>query len=545
MNTAYSCLVDGGAKFEWQAVNLCTSLIHSAGILPDDIKIHVTPSVSEDFRKCINNFGASIIEVEPFFAANGYCNKIQQMMSPAFKGYDRVVLCDCDLFFVRPIDLNNISAAAAGRIVDRPNPPYELLRKLFSRYNLQTKQAMQVGFANSADEITETSNWNGGLYVFDAKFVKQWGEEWAFHAKLLMDYSEEFAPYENHIDQIAWALTLASLQIPFEHISEEHNYPIHFKENKRYELAPKEICSFHYHHCMDIFGFMEKTGVAVVDQQIIEANQKISDIVTRRIIQDDYLLRLFQNWQNHKCPLPEDGISRAEKAFHAPRYIRHNARRLEHLATLQLDIYNKSVLEFGAGVDDHSQFFLDRGCHVTSLEPRPENVAYILHRHNISEPPFSQDRHRVIRCGVDHCLPFLVDTRFQIVYNYDLLNHLSNPADFIRQSARYCEGIYLLETAVSDLTSSSHRFNELSTDLTNSIDGNCCLLSRKEIFDLLKECLPYAYIPTTQPNHEQFLRDWSKPPAEPSSRHRAIFVGSRYPLTSPFLTDKFILQHAG
>ena len=59
--------------------------------------------------------------------------------------------------------------------------------------------------------------------------------------------------------------------------------------------------------------------------------------------------------------------------FRSPQYCRHNCRRQEHLATLGLELDSKSVLELGAGVGDHTTFFLDRGCTVTSVKPRIEN----------------------------------------------------------------------------------------------------------------------------------------------------------------------------
>lgn len=46
--------------------------------------------------------------------------------------------------------------------------------------------------------------------------------------------------------------------------------------------------------------------------------------------------------------------------FHSYDYLRHNARRLEHLASLGLPITGRSVLEVGAGIGDHSHFYIDR-----------------------------------------------------------------------------------------------------------------------------------------------------------------------------------------
>ena len=62
----------------------------------------------------------------------------------------------------------------------------------------------------------------------------------------------------------------------------------------------------------------------------------------------------------------------SESAFRNFQYLRMNARRLEHLASLGLPIAGREVLEVGAGIGDLTSFFLDRGCSVTAIEPRPE-----------------------------------------------------------------------------------------------------------------------------------------------------------------------------
>src|SRR5688572_10851078 len=69
--------------------------------------------------------------------------------------------------------------------------------------------------------------------------------------------------------------------------------------------------------------------------------------------------------------------AQATELFHAPSYLRHNARRLEHLATLGLPIAGSTVLEVGAGIGDHTSFYLDRGCTVTTVEAREANCHVI------------------------------------------------------------------------------------------------------------------------------------------------------------------------
>lgn len=45
------------------------------------------------------------------------------------------------------------------------------------------------------------------------------------------------------------------------------------------------------------------------------------------------------------------------KVFHCDEYLRDNQRRLEHLASLGLDIVGKTVLELGAGIGIIQAFF--------------------------------------------------------------------------------------------------------------------------------------------------------------------------------------------
>ena len=67
--------------------------------------------------------------------------------------------------------------------------------------------------------------------------------------------------------------------------------------------------------------------------------------------------------------------------FANTHYQRHNRRRQEHLATLGLPIEGRSVLEVGAGVGDHTEFFLDRGCAVTCTDARQGLVDHMRERY--------------------------------------------------------------------------------------------------------------------------------------------------------------------
>jgi hypothetical protein len=57
-----------------------------------------------------------------------------------------------------------------------------------------------------------------------------------------------------------------------------------------------------------------------------------------------------------------------------------NAARQDHLASFDLPISGKRVLEAEAGIELHTAFFLDRSCSVPLTERRADNVAEIRRR---------------------------------------------------------------------------------------------------------------------------------------------------------------------
>ncbi|CAN5864886.1 [2,4-di-O-methyl-alpha-L-fucopyranosyl-(1-_3)-alpha-L-rhamnopyranosyl-(1-_3)-2-O-methyl-alpha-L-rhamnopyranosyl] dimycocerosyl phenol-phthiocerol 3'''-O-methyltransferase [soil metagenome] len=222
-----------------------------------------------------------------------------------------------------------------------------------------------------------------------------------------------------------------------------------------------------------------------------------------------------------------------EQQFHGHEYLRHNARRQEHLATLGLDLANKTVLEVGAGIGDHTTFFLDRGCTVTSTEPRDDNLA-ALRRH------FKREA-RVTIEKLDLDAPPAADLRtFDIVYAYGVLYHLARPEAAL---AWLCgkvapRGVLLLELCVSFGDADAPNLVAEDPDLVSqAITGTGCRPTRTWVMNRLRMHLPHAYCTATQPWHSEFPLNWL-PGAKGESASgltRAVFVGSRIALDTPLL----------
>jgi hypothetical protein len=218
--------------------------------------------------------------------------------------------------------------------------------------------------------------------------------------------------------------------------------------------------------------------------------------------------------------------------FLTPYYQRHNQRRQEHLASLGLPISYKTVLEVGAGIGDHTSFFIDRKCSVTSTDGRQELLDILHERHpqaaislwNIELPPADN-------------IP-----KHQIVYAYGILYHTRDPQIVLENLASVCEEMLLLETCVSfgadELT---HLTGEKIGDPTQALAGTGCRPTRSWIFKALNNIFPFVYVTRTQPWHEEFPINWENSKAGNGGQlSRSVFVASRIPLSNSNLSTKLL-----
>jgi SAM-dependent methyltransferase len=214
--------------------------------------------------------------------------------------------------------------------------------------------------------------------------------------------------------------------------------------------------------------------------------------------------------------------------FHSWNYLRHNQRRLEHLASLNLPIHRKSVLEVGAGIGDHTHFFLDRGCTVFATDGRSENLKIL------------KGRYPGIQTGLlDMDTPNRkFQHTFDLVYCYGLLYHLRKPAEALMYLAAQSTGLLLLETCVSfGEKPALNPVTEPAANPSQALSGHGCRPTRPWVFAELKKHFAFVYSTCTQPNHPEFPLDWDAPPPK-DKLTRAVFVASRDELNNPLLLDR-------
>jgi hypothetical protein len=220
-------------------------------------------------------------------------------------------------------------------------------------------------------------------------------------------------------------------------------------------------------------------------------------------------------------------LIRKPTTFAHPYYLRHNQRRQEHLASLNLDIAHKSVVEIGAGVGDHTEFWLDRKADILITEARAENLKILRARYPAN---------KVQELDMDQLENVKLNRDFEIVYCYGLLYHLGKPAEAIEFMARHCSSMLLLESCVSVGDDESVNLVSEVKDPTQSFSGTGCRPTRVWVHNQLKKYFNHVYMPVTQPAHPEFPLDWKKKDHTPLTR--AVFVASRTAVDNELLTSR-------
>lgn len=190
-----------------------------------------------------------------------------------------------------------------------------------------------------------------------------------------------------------------------------------------------------------------------------------------------------------------------------------------------------TVLEVGAGIGDHSHYYVDRGCRITITEARPQNLQYLKKLY------FGHD---IQHLDMEHPSP-LKNSPFDVVHCYGLLYHLSNPGLALEFLGGNCKRMLFLETCVSFGDAKEINLEkENQNNPAQAYSGTGCRPTRPWLVEKLQGLFEYGYLPKTQPNHEEFPLDWSASEKHQASLSRAIFIASREKIDNELQTTSLI-----
>ena len=191
-------------------------------------------------------------------------------------------------------------------------------------------------------------------------------------------------------------------------------------------------------------------------------------------------------------------ILNPKQVFNADFYSDFDNIRFEHFDTLNLDLKNKTILELGSGIGNHTDFLLTK---------KPKKIVSIegrLANYEILEEKFKGNK-KVDTLLHDLELPFpnlLWDfDRFDYIYNYGLLYHLSNPFSSIDEINKLNHKNMILETCI--LLDGDENITKEDKSHSQALSGIGSRPNMYKLIEKLSENYEKVYCPI-QPKHDWF-----------------------------------------
>lgn len=224
----------------------------------------------------------------------------------------------------------------------------------------------------------------------------------------------------------------------------------------------------------------------------------------------------------------KENASGVADVFDSPEAIAINEARMSRLASLELPLAGKRVLDVGCGVGHLAAYLAKLGCVMTCVDGREENIALLRQRH----PEFEA---HVADAERDSLSLF---GKFDVVFSYGLLYHLENPMAALRNMASACCEMLLLETIICDHSAPLLRMEDEYLAANEALTSTGCRPTPSYVAQALNRSgFAHVYAPSVPPEHEDFRFEWLNDLASARDGHplRAIFVASRERMDNPRL----------
>ena len=275
-------VVDWPAAHPYQAELLLRTLRENAGVPREAITVQCTTRVGEDVRAAFRRGGYAVAEIAPYLDGM-YCNKIAQLdrlEGQLDEDVQGVFLLDLDLAILAPLDVPD-PTAVCGKVVDGGNPGLALIAELFVAAGVPLPRTVPCDWEGRGDTIA--TNLNGGFLYLPCDHLRslhaawrKWAEFLFTHATLFGVHAER-APAFKHLDQLSFALGLASERAPLCHLPTNWNFPGHKDRQPRLYREDEPLRVLHYHECLDEFGLLapKARGFPALDEAVEQVNATI------------------------------------------------------------------------------------------------------------------------------------------------------------------------------------------------------------------------------------------------------------------------------
>ncbi len=266
-----SFVVNDHPALYFQAELLLLSLECFARHKKEDILVQCTSLVNDTFLSFLKDNHYNYTIFEPYLDGK-YCNKIKQLEAfQSAENFQGVFLLDTDVFALSPILPPN-PHVFCGKIVDGPNPPLEVLSRIYEAAQLNHGQIVLPDW--DWGKSTISGYFNGGFYYIPKKYIAVITEGWQKWATWLFARPELFQTNEQTIfvEQVAMSMAVSEAQIEYIPIASNYNCPIHHPGALRFFETNKPVFLLHYHRELNVFGLLNTESAS--NDAIISAIRK-------------------------------------------------------------------------------------------------------------------------------------------------------------------------------------------------------------------------------------------------------------------------------
>ena len=220
----YSCVVEPRPKYVQQLATWITTLVGPGGVPRADLFVHVLDGEhAGDVTELLAERGIAFAPM-PRFGDGRFCNKVAQLRTPALRKRPYVALCDTDVAFAGNLEPWTGLARAAGKPVDGPNPPVEVLEELYRRAGFTSVTGTGAA-ARTPTRSTFANNWNGGVYLLRGDLLDELVPLWEKWALWTLEQQPLLGSQVTHADQISFGLAAWELREPLARLPLPANFP--------------------------------------------------------------------------------------------------------------------------------------------------------------------------------------------------------------------------------------------------------------------------------------------------------------------------------
>ncbi|HQU15015.1 MAG TPA: hypothetical protein PLO69_02790 [Gammaproteobacteria bacterium] len=347
------------------------------------------------------------VEVVPVdsYPGHPYCNKLQQLKSLGGREFEDVALLDCDVLVLEQPP--TAKGGVLAKPVDFGNPEIETLTQIFNVAGL----TFTLATADIDNAPTALANANGGVYVISHQQFDPLAREWRRWADWCIAHIDMFGDKSMRIDQVSFAMAIASLGIPFAELDRRFNVPTHIPQPLGLDCDPAIL---HYHRAVDNQQlFLTVQGLPQVNKAIHAINERI--LSERRLSFDN---AVFWNARYTLHPDLGSGVgSRGTILARKQQLLREVVRILDVHSILDVgsgDGYTASALPEEVSVHAADLAASSRSLYLTAV-PRASWM-----QHDITSEPVKVNADLVV------CLDVLIHISANDEYQSAVKNLLAN-----------------------------------------------------------------------------------------------------------------------